>query len=200
MSRLAGALRAAWRPSVIMMLVYAITVTVGALMAHQGNRLALGARDAIVAHALNVDPASRAYARDSRWEAAAWDFSRNLVLGGVSSTVLGLAIVLPYGTAAYRGWVGGIVAVDGKHRSRLHDPRSALYYLLTLLLQLVPYSLAGGAGVRLGLRYLRSSASRRQRWLGLPRDALADALWIYALVVPLFLVDSIWEFLSSWNL
>jgi hypothetical protein len=38
-------------------------------------------------------------------EAALLDFERNLLLGAVTQTVGRLAVILPYPTAAYRGWV-----------------------------------------------------------------------------------------------
>ena len=56
-----------------------------------------------------------------------------------------------YPLVAYRGWVGGIVSAGAGHQSRLADLRQALYYFVTLILQLVPYSIAGGVGIRLGL-------------------------------------------------
>ena len=34
------------------------------------------------------------------------------------------------------------------------------------------------------------------KWLGLPKEALRDVLRIYLLVVPLFLIASLWEFLA----
>lgn len=90
----------------------------------------------------------------------------------------------------------------GDHSSRLNDPRSAVYYLSTLLLQLVPFSLATGAGVNLGVSLFRPPVYyQSQKWLGpFPREALRDLAWIYALVIPLFLLASLWEFLSHWNI
>jgi uncharacterized membrane protein SpoIIM required for sporulation len=87
------------------------------------------------------------------------------------------------------------VSVDARHQSRLHDPAERLYYLVTLALQLVPYTLAGGAGVQAGLAYLRRARRPGPRWLGLPRHAVIDVAWIYVLIVPLFFVASLWEFL-----
>lgn len=106
----------------------------------------------------------------------------------------GLAIGIPYLMAAYRGWVGGIVSVDKRHISRLNDPREGTYYFVTLLLQIVPYSLAGGAGVRVGVAYLRRRQNPGPLWMGLPREAVVDVLWIYLLVVPLFALDRFWSF------
>jgi hypothetical protein len=99
--------------------------------------------------------------------------------------------------AAFRGWVGGVVSVDDRHHSRLINRRQAIYYLVVLLLQLIPYSLAGGAGVKLGLRSYHTWGHREtRRWWTLPRDATLDVLWIYSLIVPLFLVASLVEFLA----
>ncbi len=193
---LMSALGRARVPILTMACAYALAVIVGAVMVHSGSAFALRTGDALVARAHAKDPASRALARGSRLEAAGWDFSRNLLLGAVPSTVGGLAIAIPYLTAAYRGWVGGIVSVDGHHRSRLADPAERTYYLLTLLLQLVPYTLAGGAGVRAGLAYLRRGRAPGPLWIGLPREAVLDVLRIYVLVVPLFAVASLWEFLA----
>ncbi len=88
--------------------------------------------------------------------------------------------------------------MNGQHISRLRSTHSAAYYLITLLLQLVPYSMAGGAGIRLGWAYYRPSAQDLAlgRWLGLPLAALRDVAWAYVLIVPLFAVASLWEFLS----
>ena len=181
-------------------LTYVLSVATGIGMAHAGNRFALSQRDNLVSRAMQKDPAAIAYQRGNRLGAALLDFGRNLFLGGVPQTVGGLAIVLPYPVAAYRGWVGGIVSVDRRHASRLARRRAAAYYFIVLLLQLVPYSLAGGAGVNLGLAYLRSRHEGGvERWLGLPKEALRDVLRIYLLVVPLFLIASLWEFLSPWN-
>jgi hypothetical protein len=34
----------------------------------------------------------------------------------------------------------------------------------------------------------------------IPKEALRDVGRIYALVIPIFLIASLWEFLSPWNL
>lgn len=177
------------------MCTYAGAVTIGAIMVHSGNEFALRTSDRLVARAHAEDPASLALAGGHRLQAAAWDFGRNLFLGAIPSTIGGLAIGIPYLMATYRGWVGGIVSVDRSHVSRLSDSRERTYYLVTLLLQLIPYSLAGGAGVRVGLAYLRRRRNPGPQWMGLPREAVADVLWNYVLVVPLFALASLWEFL-----
>ena len=124
-------------------------------------------------------------------------FSSNLFLDAVPSTIGGLGVIFPYPLAAYRGWVGGIVSVDEHHASRFAQSGNAIYYLITLVLQLIPYSLAGGAGVHLGLAYYRiHSGSQAAKWYELPQPALLDVARIYLLVVPLFLIASLWEFLA----
>ncbi len=183
-------------PILVMACVYAASVTTGAVMVHSGNAFALRYGDRLVERAHAADPASLALAGGHRIRAAAWDFGRNLLLGAVPSTVGGLAIVVPYLVASHRGWVGGIVSVDRAHVSRLRDPAERTYYLVTLVLQLIPYSLAGGAGVPLGLAYLRRARHPGPRWLGLPRAAVQDVLRIYLVVVPLFAIASLWEFLA----
>lgn len=182
-------------------LVYLLTVLAGAVMVHEGSRPALNYRDKLVAKALGNDRASIAYSKGRKLEAALWDFGQNLAIGAVPQTITGLTVVSPYGFAAYRGWVGGIVSVDRQHRSRLREWKSAAYYILTLLLQLIPYSLAGGIGVKLGLTYFRADPAYKdsRKVMGYPVEALRDVARVYALVVPLFLVASLWEFLSAWN-
>ena len=182
-------------------LVYLLTVLSGALMVHLGSRPALDYRDRLVAKAQGNDQASIAYGEGKRVKAALWDFGQNLVLGAVPQTLTGLTVAVPYGFAAFRGWVGGIVSVDGRHRSRFREWKSAAYYILTLLLQLIPYSLAGGIGVKLGLSYFRVDPAYKgsRKVLGYPVEALKDVARVYALIVPLFLIASLWEFLSTWN-
>lgn len=188
------------RMSIITIAVtYAVSVAVGMVMAHTGNQFALDYGDNLVAQAQATDPSSIALHENNRFKAALLDFSRNLLLGAVPGTVGGLAVAIPYPLAAFRGWVGGIVSVerDEAHTSRLSDPAERSYYLITLILQLIPYSLAGGAGVNLGLAYLRPRGPYQgEKWLGIPREALRDVFRIYSLVVPLFLVASLWEFMA----
>jgi hypothetical protein len=174
---------------------YAVAVVVGAAMVQAGNGFALDARDGLVARAHAKDRASIALAEGRRLEAALIDFAQNVGLAAVPITVAGLSVALPYPFIAYRGWVGGIVSVDGDHRSRLADPSEAVYYLVTLVLQLVPSALTGGAGVALGLAYLRRRPGD-PLVVGLPRQALLDVGAIYVLALPLFLVASLWEFLA----
>jgi hypothetical protein len=170
-------------------------------MVHIGNAFALTYRNQLVSQAMQQKPAVAANQGDSL-QAALWDFSGNLLIGAVPKTVMGLGIIFPYPWVAYQGWVGGIVSVRSDHTSRLHDRRSAVYYLLTLLLQLIPYSLAVGAGINVGVALFRPQQYYQSvKWLGFfPKEALWDVGRIYLLVIPLFLVASLWEFLSPWNI
>lgn len=166
-------------------------------MVHTGNEFALTYGDGLVARAHASDPAAIALQKGDRMNAALLDFGRNLVLGAAPATASGLAVVTAYPIVAYRGWVGGIVSVDRRHVSRLADSREATYYLLTLVLQLIPYTLAAGAGVNVGWAYFRPRPYYRgAKWIGYPKEAVFDVLRIYVLVVPLFLVASLWEFLA----
>ncbi len=180
---------------------YGVSILVGIVMVHAGNSSALAYRDQLVGQAVQQDSVLRAARQGDDLRAALLDFAGNLALGAVPKTVSGGTSIFPYPLVAYQGWVGGIVSVRGDHSSRLNDPRSAVYYLLTLLLQVIPYSLAVGAGVNLGVALLRPPPHYQgEKWLGLfPKEALWDVGRIYALATPLFLVASLWEFLSPWN-
>ncbi len=69
-----------------------------------------------------------------------------------------------------------------------------------LILQLIPYTLAGGTGVRLGLAFVmpagRWGYPDPRRRFGVPAAGLRDVVWIYTLIVPLFLLASLVEFLA----
>lgn len=180
-------------------LTYLISVATGMIMVHSGSAFALGWRDRIVSSAQS-SKILKHYRNDQPVSAALLDFSANLV-GGVASTITGKWVtVAPYPIALYRGWIGGIVSVDGHHKSRLATPKQAVYFLLVLILQLIPYSLAAGAGVNIGMARTHPAPYYQvpKKW-GLPIEALYDVLRIYVLVIPLFFVASFWEFLSSWN-
>lgn len=174
---------------------YALSVILGIAMVDLGSSFALDRRDAIVGDA-QTGGVLVAYQSGERVRAALLDFAQNLGLGGVTSTILGVGIVLAYPSVAYRGWVGGIVSVDARHESRLGDPGRAFYYVVTLVLQLVPYSIAGGMGVYLGIGSWRAMRRPTETWLGLPRDRLRDVALAYIAIAPLFLVASLFEFLA----
>jgi len=185
-------------PILSIALTYAVFLIIGAVMVHAGNGFALARRDNLIRTARDTDPSSLALDAGQRWRAALLDFSRNLVLGAVPDTLGGLGVVFPYPFVAYRGWVGGIVSVNDQHASRLARADSAIYYIVTLILQLIPYSLAGGAGVNLGLSlYRRRPAYQGEKVLGVSKEALRDVARIYVLVIPLFFVASLWEFLLA---
>lgn len=196
-----NALRRARLPILWMGLTYAVGVVSGAVMVHSHNNLAVSYRDRLVGRAQASDPSAVALNRGFPVRAAFLDFAGNLGRGAVPSTVMGLGVVMPFPLAAFRGWIGGIVSIDGEHKSRLSHGRERLYYLGVLLLQLIPYSLAGGTGVRLGLAFLfpkgRWGYPGSGRWLGLPAEGLRDVGRIYTLIVPLFLLASLVEFLAA---
>ncbi len=196
--------KALWRarfPILWMALTYALGAIAGAIMVHTNNHFALTYRDNLVGRAMASDPVLAAANHGFPARAALLDFAGNLGRGAVPSTVMGLAIVMPFPLAAFRGWIGGVVSVDGEHHSRLKHWRERSYYLGVLLLQLIPYSLAGGTGVRLGLAFLfpkgKWGYSESKRWLGLPAEGVRDVGRIYALIVPLFLIASLVEFLAQ---
>lgn len=190
------ALSRARLPTLTFAVTYSISVLVGAMMVHTGNEFALTYRDDLVERAQSNEPALLALGQNERLRAALYDFGGNLA-AGISQTVAGLGVIAPYPIAAFRGWVGGIVSVDSTHISRLGVPSEAAYYLSVLILQLVPYTLAGGAGVTLGIACFRPPPYYQgAKLLWLPKEALRDVLRIYILVVPLFFIASLLEFLA----
>lgn len=175
---------------------YLLSLAAGLAMVHSGSAFALRHGDRLVSQASATSPILRALRNGDRWTAAALDAGGNLV-GAVASTLSGYWAPAVYPVVIYRGWIGGIVGVDRHHRSRLADPAERVYYLLTLFLQLVPYTLAGGAGVTLGIARVRPVGPYDgARVLGLPVEALRDAARIYLLVIPLFALASSFEFLA----
>jgi hypothetical protein len=194
-----SSVRRARIPILTIALTYGLSVLLGILMVDFHVHFALDYRDRIVNQAYNGNNVTiNALQSGNRLQAALSDFGTNLLLGAVPNTIGGLGIFIPYPIVAFRGWVGGIVSVDQQHVSRLARPSDAIYYLVTLLLQLIPYSLAGGAGVMLGLSFYKNQSNRQvPKWIGLPKSAVLDVFRIYCLIVPLFLVESLWEFLMA---
>ena len=183
--------RAIW----LMAMIYAVSIAAGIAMAHSNNRMALRFRDTLVRRANRTDPAARADAAGAHARAAALDFSRDLVLVAFPDTVGGLTLILPVALGAYRGWVGGIVSVDGAHSSRFHNVESASYYVIVVLVQVCGFVLAAAGGIHLGWATLRrNGALIGPGWFRISRSALVDALWLYTLIVPLFAVGSSVEF------
>jgi uncharacterized membrane protein SpoIIM required for sporulation len=190
------ALRRARIPILTFTLTYLLAVLVGIVMVHSGNDFALSSRDVLVARA-QTSHILKAFHEGNKLGAALLDFGGNF-LAACANTISGLSIIVPYPIAAFRGWIVGIVSVNSSHVSRLADPKDAFYYILTVVLQLIPYSLAGGAGVNLGLSFIRPTPFYQgEKWLRLPKEAIQDVLRIYLIVVPLFLIASLWEFLAA---
>ncbi len=187
------ALHRARIPILTVALTYIVAVGVGIIMVHVGNEMAIAYRDRIVSGAQS-SAAITALKGNNRFQAALLDFGGNLY-GAMVDTLAGLGVIVSYPVIAYRGWVGGIVSIDSSHASRLADSKEAIYYLITLTLQLIPYTLSGGAGVNVGLAYLRPRTFYQgEKWLGIPKEAIRDMLRIYLIVIPLFLMASLWEF------
>ncbi len=192
-SSILGALSRARIAILTVGLTYLVSVIFGMIMVHSDNKFAMDYRDSIVKNAQS-SPILIALDKNNRLQAALLDAGGNLI-GAVSNTLGGLGVVFPYPFIAYRGWIGGIVSIDGAHASRLADPNEAFYYLSTLILQLIPSILAAGAGVNLGLSFYRPKPYYQgKKWLGMPVEAIRDVLWIYLLVIPLLLIASLWEF------
>jgi hypothetical protein len=163
------------------------------VMVHTGNEWAIAYRDRIVSRARS-SPITMALKQNDRLRASVLDFGGNLY-GAIATTLSGLGVIVSYPLFAYRGWIGGIVSIDSAHVSRFADPQEGVYYLITLMLQLIPYILSGGAGVNMGLAYLRpKSFYQGEKWFGIPKEAIRDLIRIYLIVVPLFLLASLWEF------
>lgn len=174
-------------------LTYLFSLIVGFVMVQTGNQFAISYRDRIVSNAQS-SPIIVALDRNNRLEAAILDFGGNLI-GAISNTLGGLGVIFPYPFIAYRGWIGGIVSIDSSHVSRLEDSREAIYYLTTLILQLIPSILAGGIGVNLGLSFYRPKQYYQGRkFLGISIEAIRDVFWVYVIVIPLLLLASLWEF------
>lgn len=182
-------------------LTYVLSSSVGIFMAHQEDTFALAQRDKIVHKALTSDMASVAYQSGNNATALVADFAGNLFFAAIPQTVAGLGVILPYFTVAYQGWIGGIVSVDNRHRSRFRSIKATSYYFLVLLLQFIPFSLAIGAGVRCGVELYRHNTDTSWRFwrYRLPRESLVDLSCAFAVAVPLFFVASAFEFLSTWN-
>jgi len=188
--------RALYRARIAILMValaYLIAVGVGMTMVHSGNEWALAYRDRIVSGAQS-SPTLIALDQNNRLRAALLDFGGNLY-GAITDTLGGLGVIFSFPLIIYRGWIGGIVSIDGLHVSRFAEPREGMYYLITLTLQLIPYMLSGGAGINTGLALWKPrSFYQGEKWLGVPKEAIWDVFRIYLLVIPLFLLASLWEF------
>ena len=86
--------------------------------------------------------------------------------------------------------------MDRNHRSRFRTWKVGVYYGLVVALQLVGYTLTGGAGVTLGLARTRPGCGYNgPRLLGVPVEAFTDAAYMYVLAIPIFAFASAIEFL-----
>jgi hypothetical protein len=194
--RIFDALRRARAPIAILAAVSICSHMAGAVLATSGNSFALSQRDAIVDAAQSSD-ITVAYREGDRVQAALLDATGNVQTALITS-VTGLAVVGPLPIAAYRGWVGGIVSVDAQHHSRLSQPGPAFYYVVTVVLQQIPFILTGGAGMYVGLvawRRRNDESVRSLLTLRIPGEAIRDLGWIWAFALPFFLAGSLFEFL-----
>jgi hypothetical protein len=182
-------------------IAYSLSCLTGILMSHAGNHFAVSHRDNIVGKAMKSDKASINYQEGKNFSAAIYDFMGNLFFGAIPQTVMGFSIVIPYFFVLKQGWAGGIVSIDSEHKSRFRNFKSAFYYFLVLLLQLIPYSLAIGAGIKCGTDFYKYN--RINGWhlskFKIQKNSLMDLGYVYILVVPLFFIASCFEFMSSWN-
>jgi hypothetical protein len=184
------------RAIVTMAFTYVLALVTGVVMAHAGSMFALRMRDRVVLRAQS-SAIIKAYRDGNRVRAAGLDFAENVCLGGIPSTIVGALFPAGiYPIAIYRGWIGGVVSVDRHHASRLSRSSDAIYYVLAALLQLSGYSLVGGAGLIPGRARAGGTARRLTDWSRIPRWAWNDALRIYAVAMPLFLIGSLYEFLA----
>lgn len=168
-------------------------------MVHNGNEYALSYRDKIVGHAIKSDKASINAKKGNNFSAAMIDFSENLFLGAIPQTLMGFSVIIPYISVLRQGWIGGIVSVDSDHKSRFANFKSTFYYFLVLVLQLIPYSLAIGAGIKCGIDFY--NYNKIHGWFirkyTIQKSSLIDLGYIYILVVPLFFIASCFEFMST---
>jgi len=177
---------------------YVTFLVLGIALATSGWAFAVSQRDSVVSGA-QTSPITVQYRQGHDVTAALLDFSANLGLGAIPTSIIGLTVIGPFPIAAYRGWVGGIVSIDSSHQSRLATPSGATYYIVTIVLQLIGYVLTMGAGVHVGwsawkIRHdtsVPSIAGYR-----IPTSALRDAGYLYLVAVPVFLIGSLWEFLA----
>jgi hypothetical protein len=177
---------------------YAIGLIVGMVSVHLGHQRSLAFRDRIVSKAQASSSILRYSSEGHPIAAAALDFGGNL-LGATLTAGAGWYAPAPFPLAIYRGWIGGIVSVDRNHRSRFRTMEGGFYYGLVVALQLVGYTLSGGAGVNLGIARTRPRPEYKgSRLLDVPVEAIRDAAYIFILVIPIFALASALEFL--WNI
>ena len=196
------ALRACRIYAISIFLTYCLACLIGILMSHQGNVFALSQRDKIVGAAVANDKASINYQSGNNFTAALYDCAGNLIFAAVPQTVLGFGIIIPYFSVVYQGWVGGIVSVDNSHQSRFKTVKGSAYYIIVLLLQFIPFSLSIGAGIKCGVDFYKHNSTVSWKiWdYRTPKLSLKNLGYVYVVAIPLFVVASCFEFLSSWNI
>jgi len=171
------------------------------VMVHTGNDFALSSRDKIIGEAHQTDPAAISAQSGNAGSAVIRDWWENVIYAALPQTVAGLSIGIPYISVACQGWVAGIVSVDDAHASRFRSITSTAYYFIVLFLQFVPFSLAIGAGIRCGVdTYRHNTQVSWKVWkYRMPAPSLKDLGIVFCTSLPLFLLASGFEFLSSWN-
>jgi hypothetical protein len=196
-------IRLAFRRARIAILTIALTtglsVVTGAAMVHSGVGFAVAYEDKIVDRAHRESPILRHFKQGNSLTASALDAMGNAI-SALATMVAGYFPPTAYVLSAFHGWVGGIVSIDRAHHSRLSDRTEAVYYLTTLLLQLIPYTLTVAAGVQIGFAALLPIgetlySGRRVPRLRIPFDAIHDAGWLCAVSAPFFFIASAFEFL-----
>lgn len=179
-------------------MTYVTFLLLGIALASSGWALAVSQRDSIVRGA-QTNPITVEHRQGHDLTAALLDFGANLGLGAIPTSIIGITVIGPFPIAAYRGWVGGIVSIDSSHHSRLATPSGAIYYIVTIILQLIGYVLTMGAGVHVGWsawKIRNDTSVRSLAGVRIPSSALKDAGYIYMAAVPVFLAGSLWEFLA----
>jgi hypothetical protein len=197
-SRLFRAFRRARGPIAASAVTYVTFLLLGIALASSGWPFAVNQRDSIVSGA-QTNPITVEHQQGNHLIAALLDFGANTGLGAIPTSIIGLTVIGPFPIAAYRGWVGGIVSIDSSHHSRLATPSGAIYYLVTIILQLIGYVLTMGAGVHVGWsawKIRHDTSVRSLAGVRIPSTALRDAGYIYIVAVPVFLIGSLWEFLA----
>jgi hypothetical protein len=171
-------------------------------MSHYGNNYALSQRDKIIQSIVKNDKAALNYQSGNHFKAALYDCKENLFNAALPQTVLGLGVIFPYFSVSYQGWVCGIVSVNNFHQSRFKNIKSSAYYFIVLLLQIIPFSISIGAGIKCGIdSFKHNSKVSWKIWnYRIPLPSLKDLGYVYLLSIPLFFIASCFEFLSSWNI
>jgi hypothetical protein len=187
-------------PIIQISIVNLLSILIGIIMVHSDVQYSIKYRDNLVTQSYQKDAASISYKKGDKFKAAVIDFSMNLCAGAIPLTITGFSVFPPYAISAFRGWIGGIVSIDGFHKSRFRTFNSAFYYIVTLILQIIPYSLSGGMGVYMGLAFFKKYKDNTvKKVLGMPKETLMDVAYVYIFISVLFFIASLWEFLSPLN-